>query len=42
MNTTAIGFEPGVSEITETGLDTNASIHIRPPRNSRQSGCLGV
>ena len=32
MNITAIGFEPGVSELTEAGLDTTASIHIRPPR----------
>jgi AhpD family alkylhydroperoxidase len=32
MNITAIDFEPGVSELTQAGLSTNASIHIRPPR----------
>jgi flavin reductase (DIM6/NTAB) family NADH-FMN oxidoreductase RutF len=32
MNITAIGFEPGVSELGEAGLETSPSIHIRPPR----------
>jgi flavin reductase (DIM6/NTAB) family NADH-FMN oxidoreductase RutF len=32
MNITAIGFEPGVCELTEAGLATSPSNHIRPPR----------
>lgn len=32
MNITAISFEPGVSELSEAGLDTRPSIHIKPPR----------
>ncbi len=32
MNVTAIDFEPGVSEISEAGLDTCPSVHVKPPR----------
>lgn len=32
MNITAIGFEPGVCELGEAGLETSPSIHVRPPR----------
>jgi flavin reductase (DIM6/NTAB) family NADH-FMN oxidoreductase RutF len=32
MNITAIEFEPGVSEPHEAGLETVASVHVKPPR----------
>ena len=32
MNITAIGFEPGVNELREAGLETYPSIYIKPPR----------
>jgi flavin reductase (DIM6/NTAB) family NADH-FMN oxidoreductase RutF len=32
MNITAIGFEPGVSELSEAELDTRPSVQVKPPR----------
>lgn len=32
MNITAIGFEPGVSELSEAQIDTRASVYVKPPR----------
>jgi flavin reductase (DIM6/NTAB) family NADH-FMN oxidoreductase RutF len=32
MNITAIGFDPGVSELAEAELETRPSIHVKPPR----------
>ena len=32
MNVTAINFEPGVNELSEAGLDTVPSVHVKPPR----------
>lgn len=32
MNITAIGFEPGVSELAEAKLATRPSVHVKPPR----------
>ena len=31
MNITAIHFEPGVSELAETEVDTRPSVHVKPP-----------
>jgi flavin reductase (DIM6/NTAB) family NADH-FMN oxidoreductase RutF len=32
MNITAIGFEPGVSELAEAKLASRPSVHVSPPR----------
>lgn len=32
MNVTAIAFEPGVSELSEAGLETQPSAYVKPPR----------
>ena len=32
MNITAIGFEPGVSELAEANLASRPSVHVSPPR----------
>lgn len=32
MNITAIGFEPGISELAEAKLATRPSVHVKPPR----------
>jgi flavin reductase (DIM6/NTAB) family NADH-FMN oxidoreductase RutF len=40
MNITAIGFEPGVSELAEAELDTRPSVHIKPPRIAGSPGAM--
>jgi len=32
MNITAIAFEHGISELSEAGLETRPSVHVKPPR----------